>query len=106
MPGPGRTSGIFWPASSRVIYTATFAIGTGGVPDEYQGTAGALLTTAQYLAGAVTLAVLTVVLAESGGYAGFTAAFAITAAAAGAGTVLAALRHRLTPRRSAADSVS
>ena len=58
-----------------VIYTATFTVGTSGVPGEHQGTAGALLTTAQYLAGAVTLAVLTLVLAQSPGYAGFTAAF-------------------------------
>lgn len=78
------------------IYTATFAIGTGGVPDEHQGTAGALLTTAQYLAGAVTLAVLTLVLARSRGYAGFTAAFLLIAAAAGAGTLLTVLRRRLT----------
>jgi hypothetical protein len=52
-----------------------------------------LLTTAQYLAGAVTLAVLTLVLAQSRGYAGFTAAFLIIAAAAGAGALLAALRR-------------
>jgi MFS family permease len=76
------------------IYTATFAIGTGGVPDEYQGTAGSLLTTAQYLAGAVTLAVLTLVLARLHGYAGFTAAFLITAVAAGAGALLTALPRR------------
>ncbi len=77
------------------IYTATFTIGTGGVPDEHQGTAGALLTTAQYLAGAVTLAVLTLVLGQSRGYAGFTAAFLIIAAAAGAGPLLTALRRYL-----------
>jgi MFS family permease len=79
------------------IYTATFTIGTGGVPDEHQGTAGALLTTAQYLAGAVTLAVLTLVLAQSRGSAGFTAAFLIIATAAGAGTLLTSLRRYLHP---------
>jgi MFS family permease len=79
------------------IYTATFTIGTGGVPDEYQGTAGALLTTAQYVAGAVTLAVLTLILARYRGYAGFTAAFLVIAAAAGAGALLR-LRHRLRRR--------
>jgi MFS family permease len=73
-----------------VIYTATFAIGTADVPDEHQGTAGALLTTAQYLAGAVTLAVLTLVLAHARGYAGYTAAFLLIAAAAAAGALLRA----------------
>jgi MFS family permease len=68
-----------------VIYTATFTIGTSAVPAEHQGTAGALLTTAQYLAGAVTLAILTLVLAQARGYAGFTAAFLVIAAAAAAG---------------------
>ncbi len=84
------------------IYTATFTIGAGGVPDEHQGTAGALLTSAQYLAGAVTLAVLTLVLGRSPGYRGFTAAFAVIAAAAGAGALLIPLRRvglRLIPPR-------
>jgi 2-methylisocitrate lyase-like PEP mutase family enzyme len=82
-----------------VIYTATFAIGASGVPDEHQATAGALLTTAQYLAGAVTLAVLTLVLARSRGYAGFTAAFLIIAAAAAAGALLTSARECPGPRR-------
>ena len=73
-----------------MIYTATFTVGTSGVPGAYQGTAGALLTTAQYLAGAVTLAVLTLVLAQARGYAGFTAAFLVIAAAAAAGALLRA----------------
>jgi MFS family permease len=73
-----------------MIYTATFSVGTSGVPGEHQGTAGALLTTAQYLAGGVTLAVLTLVLAQSPGYAGFTAAFLVIAAAAAAGALLRA----------------
>jgi MFS family permease len=73
-----------------IIYTATFSVGTSGVPAEQQGTAGALLTTAQYLAGGVTLAVLTLVLAQSPGYAGFTAAFLVIAAAAAAGALLRA----------------
>ena len=54
-----------------------------------QGTASALLTTAQYLAGAVTLAVLTLVLERVPGYAGFGAACAVTAGAAVAGGVVA-----------------
>jgi hypothetical protein len=59
------------------------------VPARQQGTASALLTTAQYLAGAVTLAVLTLVLERVPGYAGFGAAFAVTAVAAVAGGVVA-----------------
>jgi hypothetical protein len=47
------------------------------------------------LAGALTLAVLTLVLAQSRGYAGFTAAFLIIAAAAGAGALLTALQRCL-----------
>ncbi len=73
-----------------IIYTATFILGTRDVPARQQGTASALLTTAQYLAGAVTLAVLTLVLGRVPGYAGFGAAFAVTAAAAAAGGVVAA----------------
>ena len=72
-----------------VIYTATFVAGSRDVPAGQQGTAGALLTTAQYLAGAVTLAVLTLILGRAGGYAGFAIAFGFTAAAAAAGVLLA-----------------
>jgi MFS family permease len=79
-----------------VIYTSMFIIGTGDVPAEHQGAAGSLLTTAQYVAGAVTVAVLTLVLDG----AGFRWAFAITAVAAGAGIVLAAApRFSVVPRR-------
>jgi len=66
------------------IYTSMFIIGTREVPAEHQGAAGSLLTTSQYLSGAVTVAVLTLVL---DGY-GFRWAFAITAAAALAGFAL------------------
>jgi MFS family permease len=72
-----------------LIYTATFILGTRDVPARQQGTASALLTTAQYLAGAVTLAVLTLVLGRVAGYAGFGVAFAVTAAAAAGGGVVA-----------------
>ncbi len=72
-----------------LIYTATFILGTRDVPARQQGTASALLTTAQYLAGAVTLAVLTLVLERVPGWAGFGAAFAVTAGAAIAGGLVA-----------------
>jgi MFS family permease len=79
-----------------VVYTSMFIIGTRDVPAEHQGAAGSLLTTAQYVAGAVTVAVLTLVLDG----AGFRWAFAITAVGAGAGIVLAAApRFSVVPRR-------
>jgi MFS family permease len=70
------------------IYTATFIIGSRDVPAVHQGTAGALLTTAQYLSGALTLTVLTLLLGPSRSYPGFTRAFVLLAAAAGAGALL------------------
>ncbi len=70
------------------IYTATFIIGSRDVPAAHQGTAGALLTTAQYLSGALTLAVLTLMLGPSRSYPGFTSAFVLLAVAAGAGALL------------------
>jgi MFS family permease len=70
-----------------VIYTATFIIGSRDVPAVHHGTAGALLTTAQYLSGALALAVLTLILGPSRSYPGFTAAFVLLAAAAGAGVL-------------------
>jgi hypothetical protein len=69
-----------------VIYTSMFAIGTRDVPAAYQGAAGSLLTTSQYLSAAVTVALLTLVLDVSG----FPAAFAVTAGFAVAGVALAA----------------
>jgi predicted MFS family arabinose efflux permease len=77
-----------------VIYTSMFVIGTHDVPAAQQGTSGALLTTSQYLSGAVTLAVLTLVLGPAPGQPDFRAAFLLTTAAAGAGVVLAAVRVR------------
>jgi hypothetical protein len=50
--------------------------------------ASALLTTAQYLSGALTLAVLTLMLGPSRSYPGFTSAFVLLAVAAGAGALL------------------
>ncbi len=76
------------------IYTAMFTIGTHDVPAADQGTAGALLTTSQYLAGAVTIAILTLALGADPGYAEFRAAFVLTTAAAGGGLILAVVRRR------------
>jgi MFS family permease len=80
------------------IYTSMFILGTRDVPSAHQGTAGALLTTAQYLSGAVTIAALTLVLGPAPGAAGFRAAFGVIAAAAVAGLALAlASRRRQHP---------
>lgn len=79
-----------------VIYTSMFIIGTRDVPSAHQGTAGALLTTSQYLSGAVTVAVLTLVLGTSADNSVFRAAFLVITAAAAAGLVLiVACRRRL-----------
>ena len=75
-----------------VIYTSMFIIGTHDVAPAQQGTAGALLTTSQYLAGALTIAVLTLVLTSSPGPAEFRTAFLLTTAAAAGGAVLALRR--------------
>jgi len=72
-----------------VIYTSMFVIGTRDVPATHQGTAGALLTTSQYLSAAVTVAVLTLVLGPAPDEGAFRAAFLVTAVAAAAGLMLA-----------------
>ncbi|HVQ93777.1 MAG TPA: MFS transporter [Mycobacteriales bacterium] len=77
-----------------LIYTSMFIIGTHDVPRERQGTAGALLTTAQYLAGAITLALLTLLLGPTPTAAGFRPAFALITAAAIAGLALAGITGR------------
>ncbi len=80
-------------AGHGMIYTSMFIIGTGDVPAEHQGTAGALITTSQYLAAALTVAVLTLVLGADPGDDAFRAAFLVTTAAAAAGIALALLPH-------------
>jgi MFS family permease len=72
-----------------VIYPAMFVIGTQDVPARHQGTAGALLTTSQYLSAAITVAVLTLVLGPAPEHAAFRVAFLVTTAAAVAGAALA-----------------
>src|SRR4051812_9634647 len=81
-----------------MIYTSMFIIGTHDVPSEHQGTAGALLTTSQYLSGALTIAVLTLALGSSPGNAAFSVAFVLTAVAGTAGLVLAVVRPQAGAR--------
>jgi MFS family permease len=80
-----------------VIYTSMFIVGTHDIPAAHQGAAGALLTTSQYLAGAVTVAILTLVLGPSPTDNAFRTAFLLTAAAAVAGIVLIAAQRRRLP---------
>lgn len=86
-----------------VIYASMFIIGTHDVPAAQQGTAGALLTTSQYLSGAFTVAVLTLTLGPTPDLASFRTAFLLTTAAAAAGLVVIAARRRgITPSPGAA----
>lgn len=73
-----------------MIYTSMFILGTHDVPPGHQGSAGALLTTSQYLSGTVMVAILTLVLGAARSDGSFRAAFLITAAVAAAGVALAA----------------
>lgn len=83
-----------------IIYTSMFVIGTRDVPSELQGSAGALLTTSQYLSAAVTVAVLTIVLGSDPGVGQFRNAFLVTTAASLLGLVvgLRARRHETVER--------
>ncbi len=92
-----------------VVYTSMFVIGTQDVPATHQGTAGALLTTSQYLSAAVTVAVLTLVLGPTPGHGHFRAAFLVTTAAAAGGLVLAtrgAARRTARLRTNSASSAT
>jgi EmrB/QacA subfamily drug resistance transporter len=72
-----------------VTYVSMFIAGTADVDDRNQGVAGALMTTSQYMAGALGIAVLVLVLGRDPDAGSFAAAFLTTALAAGAGAVLA-----------------
>ncbi|MFD9702561.1 MFS transporter [Lentzea sp. NPDC059081] len=72
-----------------VTYVSMFIAGTADVEDRNQGTGSALMTTSQYMAGALGVAVLVLVLGRDPGPGAFAAAFATTAAAAAAGALLA-----------------
>jgi predicted MFS family arabinose efflux permease len=80
-----------------VIYASMFIIGTHDVPAAQQGTAGALLTTSQYLSGAFTVAVLTLALGPAPDLASFRTAFLLTTVAAAAGLLAVAMRRRSRP---------
>ncbi|GAA1917065.1 MFS transporter [Streptomyces sodiiphilus] len=72
-----------------VIYVTMFIAGTADVEDRNQGVAGALMTTSQYMSGALGIAVLVLVLGPAPQQADFGWAFTATAVAAALGGVLA-----------------
>ncbi|WP_329107634.1 MFS transporter [Micromonospora sp. NBC_01699] len=71
-----------------VTYVSMFIAGTADVEDRNQGVGSALMTTAQYMAGALGIAVLVLVLGTDPDAGSFGAAFVATALAAAAGAVL------------------
>jgi fucose permease len=89
-----------------VIYSSMFIIGTRDVPAAHQGTAGALLTTSQYLSAAVTVAILTLLLGPAPDHAAFRAAFLVTTAAAAAGLALATWSYTRESARTRTVSVT
>ncbi|TCP50882.1 MFS transporter [Tamaricihabitans halophyticus] len=72
-----------------LVFTAMFLVGIREVPEGAQGVAGSVLTTAQYLARALAIAVLTIVLGDNPGDSAFRSAFLLTAIAATAGCLVA-----------------
>ncbi|MDJ0318690.1 MFS transporter [Arthrobacter antibioticus] len=72
-----------------LIYTAMFVLGTSDAPQESQGAAGSLITTSQYVAGGISLALLVLVIALTGPELGYPLAFGINAAFALIGVVVA-----------------
>jgi MFS family permease len=84
-----------------VIYASMFMIGTRGVSDDLQSSAGAVLTTSQYISAAIVVAILTIVLGSNPTDDQFRNALCMTCAAAVAGCVVFAertLRMCLAPR--------
>jgi EmrB/QacA subfamily drug resistance transporter len=72
-----------------VTYVVMFIAGTADVEDRNQGVAGAMMTTAQYMSGALGIAVLVLVLGTDPGQDDFGRAFVATAVAALLGAALA-----------------
>ncbi|MEU8080290.1 MFS transporter [Catellatospora citrea] len=72
-----------------ITYVSMFIAGTADIDDRNQGVGSALMTTAQYMSGALGVAVLVLVLGVDPGPGDFGAAFVTTAVAAAAGAALA-----------------
>ncbi|MET0136464.1 MAG: hypothetical protein ABW215_22995, partial [Kibdelosporangium sp.] len=75
--------------SHGVTYIAMYVAGTHDIEDHNQGVGSAMMTTSQYMAGALGVAVLVLVLGASPDEGRFAWAFVTTAVAAGLGAMLA-----------------
>jgi EmrB/QacA subfamily drug resistance transporter len=86
-----------------VTYVAMFIAGTADIEDRNQGVGSAMMTTAQYMSGALGVAVLVLVLGPDPRPGSFGWAFTVTAAAAAAGALLAwyGLTRAASPRSAA-----
>ncbi|WNJ80293.1 MFS transporter [Cedecea neteri] len=73
-----------------LIFPAMFAVGLSSTPLAQQGRASALMATSQYMAGAMMLAVLSVVLGQAPDITQWATAFRLLGAAALAGMLIAA----------------
>lgn len=72
-----------------LTYTSMFVTGTAGQRDEDQGTAGAVLTTSQYMSAAASLAILVLVMGAPTAAGTYRNAFLTTAGFAAAGALVA-----------------
>ncbi|MBB0242797.1 MFS transporter [Streptomyces alkaliphilus] len=86
-----------------VIYVSMFIVGTRDIADHHQGLAGGLMTTTQYMSGALGIAVLVLVLGPGPQQGDFGRAFLTTAGAAALGALLVwlGLSGRAEPARTA-----
>lgn len=73
-----------------LIFPAMFAVGLSSTPLDQQGRASALMATSQYMAGAMMLAVLSVVIGQAPDITQWATAFRLLGAAALAGMLIAA----------------
>lgn len=88
-----------------MTFTGMFIAGTQDVADRNQGVGSALMTTAQYIGGALGIAVLVLILGPAPRETQFLWAFVATAAAALAGAVLAWRGLRSVPGRAVVAAV-
>lgn len=72
-----------------MVYTSMFVLGTSDVPAELSGAAGSLISASQYVSNGIGIAILTIIVAQIAGEAGYSWAFGFNAAVAVAGVLLA-----------------
>ncbi|ROR14589.1 MFS transporter [Erwinia sp. JUb26] len=77
-----------------LIYPAMFAVGLSAVPESQQGRASALIVTSQYIAGAITLAVIAVLLGMQPDVVAWQAVFRVLSGAALVGMLTALCADR------------